>query len=344
MKNPRVLIIYTGGTIGMINDPETGALKPFDFEALYSSIPELKQFDYELDTYSVDEPIDSSDMNPDLWGSIAQTIFDNYADYNGFVVLHGTDTMAFTTSALSFMLQGLKKPVIFTGSQLPIGQIRTDGKENLITAIELAGMIDAQGESYIQEVALYFEDQLYRGNRVSKTSTFDFEAFKSYNYPLLAQAGTNIKIDHHSLYRSQKEQVELFKDFNSNIGLVKLFPGMPIQPLRSVFDTTHTEGVIIETFGNGNSFKSAEFEQMIADYMNQGGIVLNITQCAQGNVVLGLYQTSVHFQELQVISGRDITTESAVSKMMYVFGLTHDRNERINLLSLDICGEVTMSH
>ena len=344
MQNPRVLIIYTGGTIGMINDPETGALKPFDFEALYRSIPELKQFDYELDTFSVEDPIDSSDMNPVLWGNIAQTIFDNYARYNGFVVLHGTDTMAYTTSAISFMLQGLRKPVIFTGSKLPIGQIRTDGKENLITAIELAGMTDQDGESLIQEVALYFEDQLYRGNRVSKTSTFDFEAFKSYNYPLLAQAGTNIKIYHNSLFRSQKEELELFKDFNTNIGLVKLFPGMPIQPLKGIFDTNHTEGVIIETFGNGNSFRSAEFEKMIADYMKAGGIVMNITQCTQGNVVLGLYQTSVHFQELKVISGRDITTESAVSKMMYVFGLTHHKNERINLLSLGICGEVSLSH
>ncbi|OIQ35970.1 MAG: L-asparaginase 1 [Crocinitomix sp. MedPE-SWsnd] len=342
MKNPQVLIIYTGGTIGMINDPETGALKPFDFESLYASIPELKQFDYKIDTFSLGEPIDSSDMNPKLWGDIATTIFDNYANYDGFVVLHGTDTMAFTTAALSFMLQGLKKPVIFTGSQLPIGQIRTDGKENLITAIELAGMSDSSGKPNIQEVALYFEFQLYRGNRVSKVSTFNFEAFKSYNYPLLAQAGTNIKVHHNSLYRSQKEEVKLFTDFNANIALVKLFPGMPIGPIKSMFDASKVEGVILETFGNGNSFSSVEFEKMISDYMESGGIVMNITQCTQGNVVLGLYETSIHFKRLEVISGRDISTEAAVAKMMYALGLTHDQNERIQLLTENICGEVTI--
>ncbi|MBD3637757.1 MAG: asparaginase [Crocinitomicaceae bacterium] len=342
MNNPKVLIIYTGGTIGMINDPETGALKPFDFESLYSSIPELKQFDYELDTYSVEEPIDSSDMNPKLWGGIANTIFENYADYTGFVVLHGTDTMAFTTAAMSFMLQGLKKPIIFTGSQLPIGKIRTDGKENLITAIELAGMLDMSGHSVIQEVALYFEFQLYRGNRVSKISTFNFEAFKSYNYPLLAEAGTNIRIDQNALYRPSLTELEKFTDFNTRIALIKLFPGMDMSIYDAIFDVSKVEGIILETFGNGNSFSSAAFEKMIADYMANGGIVLNITQCAQGNVVLGLYETSIHYKRLQVLSGRDITTEAAVTKMMYVLGKTRDPEERVELLSQNLCGEVTI--
>ncbi|MEX1002446.1 MAG: asparaginase [Crocinitomicaceae bacterium] len=342
MINPKVLIIYTGGTIGMINDPETGALKPFDFESLYSNIPELKQFDYELDTYSVKEPIDSSEMSPKLWGDLAQTIFDNYANYNGFVVLHGTDTMSFTTAALSFMLQGLRKPVILTGSQLPIGQIRTDGKENLITAIELAGMLDMSGHSVIQEVVLYFENELYRGNRVSKVSTFNFEAFKSYNYPSLAEAGTNIKVNRNALFRTDKPGIELFTSFNSKISLIKLFPGMPVKPLKCLFDFEQVEGVILETFGNGNSFNSPEMEEMIAQYMKAGGVVLNITQCTQGHVILGLYQTSVQFRDLEVISGRDIRSEAAVTKMMYVLGLTTNQKDRMDLLSKNICGEITI--
>ena len=342
MKNPKVLIIYTGGTIGMINDPETGALKPFDFESLYSNIPELKQFSYELDTYSVSEPIDSSEMNPTIWADLAQTIFDNYANYDGFVVLHGTDTMSFTASALSFMLQGLKKPIILTGSQLPIGQIRTDGKENLITAIELAGMMDMSGHSVIQEVALYFENELYRGNRVSKISTFNFEAFKSYNYPALAVAGTNIKINRNALFRTEHPRVVLFKDFKPKISLIKIFPGMPVKPLQGLFDFEQVEGVILETFGNGNSFESKEMEDMIRNYMKAGGVVMNITQCSQGNVVFGLYQSSVQFRNLEVISGRDIRTEAAVAKMMYVLGLTKNQADRMDLLAKNICGEITI--
>lgn len=340
MKNAKVLIIYTGGTIGMVNDPVLGVLKPFDFAHLYKSVPELKQFDYELEAYSMDEPIDSSEMNPSIWASIAQTIFDKYVNYDGFVVLHGTDTMAYTASALSFMLQGLRKPVILTGSQLPIGQIRTDGKENIITAIEIAGMIDVQGESIIQEVALYFEYALYRGNRSQKVSAENFKAFSSSNYPHLAKAGVHIAFDKNALYRTELKELKLAVNFSSEIGLVKLFPGMPIQPLAGLFDPNLTKGVIIESYGSGNTFSNALFEKMMTDYCAQGGLILNVTQCFTGKVDHDKYQAAQVFSRVGVISGGDCTSEAALTKMMYVLGLEGSEEMKKELLQTNICGEM----
>lgn len=341
MQNPKVLIIYTGGTIGMVNDPETGALKPFDFEHLYNSVPELKQFDYELEAYSMDEPIDSSEMNPSIWARIATTIFDKYVDYDGFVVLHGSDTMAYSASALSFMLQGLRKPVILTGSQLPIGKIRTDGKENLITAIEIAGMKDKEGDALVQEVALYFEYSLYRGNRSQKISAENFEAFNSANYPHLAEAGVHIAFNNSALYRTMLEELTLHIDFCSDVGLIKLFPGMPVAPLKSIFNIDQAKGIVLESFGSGNSFSTPEFEKMMSDYTAQGGIILNITQCVTGKVDHGQYATSEIFKRAGVISGSDLTTEAAVTKMMHVLGKNIDLNEKRSLLETSICGEMT---
>lgn len=341
MKNPKVLIIYTGGTIGMINDSETGALKPFDFEHLYQSVPELKQFDYVLEAYSMEEPIDSSEMNPSIWAKIAATIFDKYVNYDGFVVLHGSDTMAYSASALSFMLQGLKKPVILTGSQLPIGQIRTDGKENIITAIEIAGMKDEQGNSIIQEVALYFEYSLYRGNRSQKVSAENFEAFSSSNYPNLAEAGVHIDFNENAIFRTSLDTLQLNTKFSTEVGLVKIFPGMPIGPISGIFDIEQTKGVIIESFGAGNTFSSATFEKMIKEYTDAGGIVLNVTQCVTGEVAHGKYQTSELFSKLGVLSGTDMTTEAAITKMMYVLGLDTSVTEKKKILVENLCGELS---
>jgi len=343
MKNPKVLIIYTGGTIGMVNDPETGALKPFDFEHLYNSVPELKQFDYRLEAHSMKNPIDSSEMNPKIWADIATTIFDNYSDYDGFVVLHGSDTMAYTASALSFMLQGIQKPVILTGSQLPIGQIRTDGKENLITAIEIAGLKDEAGEPMVQEVAIYFEFQLYRGNRTTKQSTSNFEAFESYNYPLLAEAGVDISFNQSALLRKGFQKLELRTNFDTAVGLVKLFPGMPVKALTSVFDIENTKGVVIESYGNGNTFSSTELEEMMTNYINKGGLILIITQCRKGTVAFGKYETSQMFMRLGAINGYDMTCETALTKMMYVLGRFTEKSERQQALEKNSCGEFTLS-
>ena len=343
MRNPKVLIIYTGGTIGMINDPETGALRPFDFEHLYNSVPELKQFKYELEAYSMDEPIDSSEMNPNIWANIATTIFDKYINYDGFVVLHGSDTMAYTASALSFMLQGLKKPVILTGSQLPIGQIRTDGKENIITAIEIAGKRNKDGSAVVQEVALYFEYSLYRGNRTQKVSAENFEAFNSSNYPNLAEAGVHIAFNENALFKTKKETLELHTGFSEEIGLVKLFPGMPIAPLRGIFDNDLTKGVIIESFGSGNTFSNPDFKTMLTAYIENGGLILNVTQCVTGQVDHGKYETSALFAELGVISGRDLTTEAALAKMMFVLGQDSSTETKKELLNTVICGEMTIT-
>ncbi len=341
MKNPKVLILYTGGTIGMVNSPETSELKPFNFEHLYSHVPELSQFEYELDTCSTENPIDSSDMNPTVWAEIAKTIFDNYVNYDGFVVLHGSDTMAYTASALSFMLQGLKKPVILTGSQLPIGILRSDGKENLITAIEIAGMNDKDGSPIVQEVAVYFEYLLYRGNRCTKRSTKNFEAFKSYNYPLLAEAGIDIDFDSDELYRSSLSELSLNTNFSTDIALVKLFPGMSVKSLQSVFDINNSKGVIIESFGNGNTFQSLELKNFMKNYQNDGGLILNITQCGQGKVSYGVYETSRMFIELGIINGKDLTSEAAITKMMYVLANYETHDERVKQLEKNICGELT---
>jgi L-asparaginase len=334
-----VLLIYTGGTIGMIEHPETGVLMAFDFEHLNKQIPELSKLDMDLKAISLGEPIDSSDMSPVIWQDIAQIIVDNYEDYDGFVVLHGSDTMAFSASALSFMLQGLKKPVIFTGSQLPIGTIRTDGKENLITAIEIAAAKDADGNAIVNEVAIYFEYSLYRGNRTTKVSANAFEAFLSPNYPELAIAGVDIRYDTNALFKTRKRQLHFNGEMDDRVALMKIFPGFSTKVYERLFDIDQTRAVIIESFGAGNVPNNKDFYKMIEDYISKGGIVINTTQCYTGNVEQGKYANSTTFNTLGVVSGKDITTEAAITKIMHLLGNYSSTEEIKSLFEQSLVGE-----
>lgn len=340
MQQPKVLLIYTGGTIGMIQDPITGVLKAFDFSHLSQQIPELNRLNIALHSVSFDQPVDSSEMNPSHWKKMAEIVVKEYANYDGFVILHGSDTMAYTASALSFMLQGLSKPVILTGSQLPIGTIRTDGKENIITAIEIAADKNEDGTSKIQEVAIYFEYSLYRGNRTSKVSASLFEAFKSPNYPELAIAGVSISYQLKEHYDSS-QTLKLFTDFEERVALLKIYPGFQASIYRNLFDVNHVKGMVIESFGSGNVPSNKEFQALLANYIQQGGVVLNITQCNTGKVNQGKYETSSFFEKIGVIGGSDLTTEAAICKLMYILGKYSDGKEIRTQLSKNCNGELT---
>ena len=340
-EKPKLLIIYTGGTIGMVKDPKSGQLISFDFDHMYKHIPELERLQVTLETVSFNPPIDSSEMNPNFWADIAQMIYDSYSSYDGFVVLHGSDTMAYTASALSFMLQNLSKPVILTGSQLPIGTIRTDGKENLITAIEIAASKDEKGESIIKEVAVYFEYSLYRGNRCSKVSANQFEAFSSPNYPELAVAGVEINYNFERIFTPLSKELTLFTNFDNHVALLKIFPGFSANVYKNLFDINQVKGIIMETFGAGNAPSNDEFRQLIVNYIEKGGIILNITQCNSGSVQQGKYETSSFFDKIGVISGKDMTTEAALAKMMYLLGTEKTKEAVESKLAISLQGEMT---
>ena len=320
IERKTVLLIYTGGTIGMVKEPKTGSLTAFDFKGLQKKIPELFQLDCEIVTIAFKQPIDSSNINPLYWVKIARLIGENYAKFDGFVVLHGSDTMSYTASALSFMLENLQKPVVLTGSQLPIGDLRTDAKENLITAIQITSLYES-GEPVIREVCLYFEYKLYRGNRTTKINTDHFQAFRSMNYPTLIESGVTLKINHpYLLLPSRKEKLIVHTEMNTNVGVLKLFPGIGQSFIQSVLNATALEALVLETYGAGNAFTDEWFISVLAEAIQNGLHIINVSQCIGGGVIMGQYQTSEPLKKIQLINGKDLTTEAAVTKAMYLLG------------------------
>jgi len=314
-----ILLIYTGGTIGMVKDPKSGSLKAFDFSKIQERITELEQLDCSIQTISFEKPIDSSDMNIERWVEIVNIIEQNYNDFDGFVVLHGSDTMSYSASALSFMLENLTKPVIFTGSQLPIGDLRTDAKENLITAIQIA-CLKENNRSVIQEVCLYFEYKLYRGNRTSKINAEHFEAFESANYPPLAESGVHLKVHHELLLPKTRKKTIFRKLMDNNIVVLKLFPSLSKSVIDSVLSIPNLKGVILETYGSGNTTLDKWFIESLENAIKSGIHIANVTQCLGGSVDMGKYENSSELKRIGVISGKDLTIESAVTKMMYMLG------------------------
>lgn len=341
IKYPSVLLIYTGGTIGMIENPETGALENFDFNHLMKHVPELKRFNYRISSYQFDPPIDSSDMEPQAWAKLVKIINYNYNNYDGFVILHGTDTMAYTASALSFMLENLGKPVILTGSQLPIGMLRTDGKENLITAVEIAAA-KIDGKAVVPEVCIFFENHLMRGNRTTKMNAENFNAFRSFNYPPLARAGIHIKYEPSRILRpDESKPLKPHFLFDSNVVILTLFPGMQEEIISSILRSTGLKAVVLKTFGSGNAPQKEWFIRELKEATESGIIIVNITQCSSGGVEMERYGTGLQLLQAGVISGYDSTVESAVTKLMFLLGHGYSNKEIRFRMNSSIAGEIT---
>lgn len=335
----KILLIYTGGTIGMMEDHQTGSLIPFDFEQLRDFVPELRRFKSQIEVVSFDEPIDSSDVSIETWQNLARIIEINYPHYDGFVILHGTDTMAYTASALSFMLQNLSKPVILTGSQLPIGRLRTDGKENLITAIEIAAA-RKNNEAQIQEVAIYFESQLYRGNRTHKYNTENFDAFQSANFPALADVGVHIFYRSDLLLRPSGP-FTVAPQLDGRVAVVKIFPGITESVMRGILQAPDLKGIVLETFGAGNFPQKPALHAVLKEAIARGVVIVNVSQCNKGFVEQGRYETSYALQKMGVIGGADMTSEAALTKLMHVLGQGHESADIERQMMMNLRGELT---
>lgn len=343
-RKPKLLIIYTGGTIGMIENPDTKALVPFNFDHLLQNVPKIKKLDFHIDHYEFPRPLDSSDMNPDNWSEIASVIEKNYDSYDGFVVLHGTDTMAYTASALSYMLENLDKPVIITGSQLPIGEVRTDGEENLITALQIAAMRDEDDGQMVREVAILFENDLLRGNRSTKHSSDDFKAFKTNNYPLLAHIGLGISYQHGSLWRNkERKPLKVHKNMDRNVMYIDLFPGITEKTVRHLLSTPDIKGIVLKTFGAGNGPTESWFQDALREAIDKDIVIVNVTQCVEGSVMPFRYGSGKALSDNGVIAGHDLTSEAAITKLMYLFGRGLSAKEVKEVMEIPLRGELSKS-